>query len=344
MAIAIEYFDKGFGKENAFCLMWPKDVLEEKLNKTRKQVFYTVPTAQELWNTTMYFIITSGMKQSKVYGYDICGVVISLPRYLDESLRHLIMVSIEAFNEHIQQEKPEFAIKIIDNGMSSTALYPRRLALDVSKTVNDVDKLFVCCILQLGMRRTEWTILLSKNQSAILLDSGSVDVGNLALFKEIKRILFHEKNQEKVDFDEWKTKEREKLKDWMKNVGMMYSTDVTNYEDSYDENVGISREKIMDEIKDDMNVIYENVMNSVNKVNDMLNEMKELKFGNETIDLTRIPKEEKCVQGYYYDTESRNWVLSELFKSDEKGKLDFIDTNGSTDLVMCGAAILSRMY
>ena len=333
-------WEKAFTDENGFCLMKSEKELTERLKEDQKRILYKLPTAQQLWCEMIYKIFMKSIDSVTAFNYDVKGIEVSLPDYLDESLREMILVGIDCFKKiYFIERKEKIEIVHKTNSLSFITYFKRDYSLSVSK-LNEIGEQKLICFLEMGFNHSEWSIWLTYGIESILLGSGYVPIGNYVLLDHLKRMLFHSGNNKSENgFDDWTARERNKYKEWSKSLSFFLSIDSTSFKDDNDDPQQISRSDLKRSASNELNKIVEGMKQTILEVENQLKTMKVMKFNNNEINVENMK-----VTKYYYDTELRNWLFAELLKeSFDDRSIEFIDTNGSLTLVSIGSGYVSRM-
>ena len=94
-------------KSDAFSVMIPRDELNKKLDSIREKVFYHVENADVLWCQIFDQIARGCISRMEKHGYEVKGIVLSLPDHIDNSLREMIVQAVECFKKMYKNEQFE---------------------------------------------------------------------------------------------------------------------------------------------------------------------------------------------------------------------------------------------
>ena len=183
LAKNVLYFQNAFKSIKSICLMQSKQQLQNKLNEEGKKLTYQLPTAEQLWCDIMKRIIDFSIEKTEknnTNSIKVGGIIVSLPNYLEQSLREMIMISIQYC------KNDEIPIKVISNSISSALCYPIISIVDLKFANNQtVDDIHTVCFIENGLYSTEWSIVLSKNQNSIVLKT-KINKKRLQISKKIQ--------------------------------------------------------------------------------------------------------------------------------------------------------------
>ena len=341
----IEEDEKAFLGEKGICYMCPEDKLQEKLNILQQRVNYQIPSPQNLWCERMMHFIEKGMKKAFQYNYETKGVLISLPRFLEPTLRKMIMNAITCCEEIFSEEERPLKFKVVDNVLSASVMYPKQFGKGLSKGPKDVDMVYVYCLVMEGFRKTEWSISIAKGEDCVILDSGCAEGGYMKVLQEVKYCMYHDDpNPEQLqDFDEWQKLAKNKYPDYLKTIANYNQVDATSFKDLNDDDKTIRRDYLMIRCNQHYKKITDKIYESINKVNAFLAEEGTIQIGSYKLIKNDLSPELRKVQGFYYDSLLKNWFFLESMKQYENC-IPMQESNGTTENVIIGATYLSRMF
>ena len=330
----IKQFQDAKVSEDSIPLMIPKEKLEAFLEESRKRVLYKVPTAQQLWCEMMKRICDKAINQAHIHEVDANEIVISLPEYLDGSLREMILTAAECSGKMLGIE-----MKVTSNSMMAAHFFPLYSYLaTASNTPNKFPGVQINCFIESFFNETQWSIVLSKDTNAVVLKTGKVDIGNYSFFREcFKKLLVEQK--EIGEFHSLTRQEKHCLIEMIKHP-WIYLVNIpdctkTHFDNIEGDKVFITREEYTKEVEVYTKEIVEKIMETVNEVNGYLATVDKIQLGNEIIELD---EDHRKVKEFVVDSLNKNGLLFENLK--EQSGMEFIYTNGfDQNVIRVGSAV-----
>ena len=347
----IEYDEKAFKSIHGFSMMKSREYIRNKLNSNQKEVTYQLPTEDELWCIFMKRIIDCCITKTKSFSYEVGGIVLSLPNHLEKSLREMIMNAVEFCERTLASEyKKQIRIITVSNALSSSVVYSQEINKNMSVTETTFHKPIISCLVEMEFEQTNWTIVYCEGQKSIILKTGYIERGMFYIFKELKRRLVNEmlypnqNNRENLEYEEWDSRDKNKYEDWAKTMMNYYQVNKTAFKDENDDDNVIDKDDFAASVMNETKEIVEKLMNSIHEVNEWLMKHDSITINGMKIDLTKIPKNERRVTDYLYDTEWKNVFFSDYIQTHYGDEIRYRESNGTKDIVLSGAIYLSRMF
>ena len=343
------YFKKAFSENSSICLMKPKEFIQKKLNEMKEQqkLAYDLPTAETLWCHMMKKIIDTSIdkmkKSSEFENINVCGVILSLPDYLDHTLREMIMMAIEycqkVFNGTLK-------IESVSTSIASALFYPNLVVLDSQKNLYDkIENIHTVCYIQHGLYETQWSIVLSKNKNAIVLKTGRIEKGIFEVYKVIMNKIIPKSIDQHNEFDEWPKDER----------SLLVSNTITNvksfceesgieigFENPDSNDIIIERENVLKIVEPKMNEIIDEIKKSIESVNEYFQTVKSIEIGSERIDLTIMEKRPK-VDEYIVDSNVGNYFLNQCLLKKFSNTVKYLYWNRKNTIIIEGCTCYSHI-
>ena len=327
------FFSDAEKKEHSICLMQPKDVLQQKLDQMKEHVKYTIPSAQQLWCEMMKRMFDREKAD---------GVLVSLPDHLDESLREMILTAVDCIGKMFKKQNDKFEVNITHNSILAARFMPHFAYLaKVSETANKQPGIHILLIIQHGFNETQWDVVVSKDEHAVVLKTGKVDIGMYSIYQEMMKMI-SKSGKEFGAYETLTNVEKTNIDEEIKRALTFFTrVEMANIKNVEGELVRIKRGDVKEKVSQHMEKIIDEIMKTIAEVNEYLDEVETIQLGEEVIDLSET---DKMVEEYIIDTETRNIFLQECMRDRVKGRLQFIETNNVSSIVVQGGAFVGKTF
>ena len=139
-----------------------REYLNQQLNEVREKLSYRIPeNGDMLWKVIIWKLFTEKFISSfESKSYQIEGIVVILPDFIERTLREMIMGGIEAFKDLYKRIK---GIKMSINIMSQSSAFSMFITKSYMNFYGkQLDKRhnYMYCLMEMGMYQTEWSVVL----------------------------------------------------------------------------------------------------------------------------------------------------------------------------------------